>query len=429
MHKKAAIGIIAIFLLSIGSPLVEYGDEEKNTSEIFEDVTTHEKRSSSSNMAFNITGFQEGSVYSNQTVAFAGGAVCQIVDGEVWCDGAGMGYFSGYMFGNRSMVENWPDNPEFLGNVPDYDLLDEPYRIDMLPENRHVISIHRGNGPGSTCVVLDDGSLTCWGHGSQWIEKAQQDGFSTYTLPTLTLPNSQKIIAMDIGGWTVGGEFACVLTDRSYDNTYCFPMWDAYGNFSDVNQRGELGLGYVNASGTITTTLANHTYSALEMYGGKATSISAGWRHACAIVESTSVLQKTFKPMCWGDNNFGQVGNGSMNVPLEGYDPNYYSVSPTNASVGTLGLNAPMAMSLSHDFSCALLQKGDVSCWGGAHAEWVEDSDGNWGYSSDAYEVTLSNTMTGQAIALYTSQPQVCVLSSTGEANCWQREIDSSGYG
>ena len=430
MHKKAAIGIIAIFLLSIGSPLVEYGDEEKNTSEIFEDVTTHEKRSSSSNMAFNITGFQEGSVYSNQTVAFAGGAVCQIVDGEVWCDGVGMGYFSGYMFGNRSMVENWPDNPEFLGNVPDYDLLDEPYRIDMLPENRHVISIHRGNGPGSTCVVLDDGSLTCWGHGSQWIEKAQQDGFSTYTLPTLTLPNSQKIIAMDIGGWTVGGEFACVLTDRSYDNTYCFPMWDAYGNFSDVNQRGELGLGYVNASGTITTTLANHTYSALEMYGGKATSISAGWRHACAIVESTSVLQKTFRPMCWGDNNFGQVGNGSMNAEsLSILDPNYYSVSPTNASVGTLGLNAPMAMSLSHDFSCALLQKGDVSCWGGARAEWVEDSDGNLGYSSDAYEVTLSNTMTGQAIALYTSQPQVCVLSSTGEANCWQREIDSSGYG
>lgn len=430
MHKKAAIGIIAIFLLSIGSPLVEYGDEEKNTSEIFEDVTTHEKRSSSSNMAFNITGFQEGSVYSNQTVAFAGGAVCQIVDGEVWCDGVGMGYFSGYMFGNRSMVENWPDNPEFLGNVPDYDLLDEPYRIDMLPENRHVISIHRGNGPGSTCVVLDDGSLTCWGHGSQWIEKAQQDGFSTYTLPTLTLPNSQKIIAMDIGGWTVGGEFACVLTDRSYDNTYCFPMWDAYGNFSDVNQRGELGLGYVNASGTITTTLANHTYSALEMYGGKATSISAGWRHACAIVESTSVLQKTFRPMCWGDNNFGQVGNGSMNAEsFSILDPNYYSVSPTNASVGTLGLNAPMAMSLSHDFSCALLQKGDVSCWGGASAEWVEDSDGNWGHSSDAYEVTLSNTMTGQAIALYTSQPQVCVLSSTGEANCWQREIDSSGYG
>ena len=435
MHKKAAIGIIAIFLLSIGSPLVEYGDEEKNTSEIFEDVTTHEKRSSSSNMAFNITGFQEGSVYSNQTVAFAGGAVCQIVDGEVWCDGQGYtSYHNGGMVGNRSMVENWPDNPEFLTPEPnqgiDYDLLDEPYRIDMLPENRHVISIHRGNALSSTCVVLDDGSLTCWGYGSQWIEKAQQDGFSTYTLPTLTLPNSQKIIAMDIGGWSVGGEFACVLTDRSYDNTYCFPMWDAYGNFSDVNQRGELGLGYVNASGTITTTLANHTYSALEMYGGKATSISAGWRHACAIVESTSVLQKTFRPMCWGDNNFGQVGNGSMNAEsFSILDPNYYSVSPTNASVGTLGLNAPMAMSLSHDFSCALLQKGDVSCWGGAHAEWVEDSDGNWGYSSDAYEVTLSNTMTGQAIALYTSQPQVCVLSSTGEANCWQREIDSSGYG
>ena len=180
MHKKAAIGIIAIFLLSIGSPLVEYGEEEKNTSEIFEDVTTHEKRSSSSNMAFNITGFQEGSVYSNQTVAFAGGAVCQIIDGEVWCDGVGMAYFTGYMFGNRSMVENWPDNPEFLGNVPDYDLLDEPYRIDMLPENRHVISIHRGNGGGSTCAVLDDGSLTCWGSGSQWIEKAQQDGFLPY---------------------------------------------------------------------------------------------------------------------------------------------------------------------------------------------------------------------------------------------------------
>ena len=430
MHARISIGLMAIFLLSMGAPFAEYGAEGKGVEEILKEIRTHSHTSSANNSTFNITGFQEGSVYSHQTAAFAGGSFCQIIEGEVWCDGRGYtAYTMGYMFGNRSMVENWPQNPEFLGAVPDYALLDEPYRIDMFPENRTATSLHRGNGPGLTCAVLDDGSLVCWGRGSEWIEKAQQDGFSTYTLPALSLPDSQKILAVDIGGWNE--EFACALTDRAYDNTYCFPLWNAYGNFSDANQYGELGLGYVNASGTITTTLANHTHSALDLNGGKAISISASFRHACVITQSASadVSQKRFKAICWGDNTAGQVGNGSRSPTFLGMDPNYFSPSPTNATVGTLGLHTPIAVSVVDVMSCALLLNGDVSCWGGSNAQWGEDSAGNWGYLSTAYEVTLSNTMPGQAVGLYTSPTQVCVLSSSGKANCWQREIDSWGYG
>ena len=177
------------------------------------------------------------------------------------------------------MVENWPDDPDFLGNPPDDDLLYEPYRIDMFPENRHAVSIH-GGWNSEYCAVLDDGSVSCWGDGSQWHERAQQIGVSNYTIPSLTLPDSQEIVAMDIGGEWKWERFACALTDRAHDNAYCFPLWGAYGNSTDTNRYGEFGLGYVNASGTMNTTLANHTYQAVDLHGGES-DLHIGWSPPC----------------------------------------------------------------------------------------------------------------------------------------------------
>ena len=452
MNPRIALCLVAVFLCSMGLPFAEYGTEEE---ERLKEITTHRHSPSVNDSGHNITGFQEGSVYSHQPVIFASDrGVCQIIEREVWCEGLGYSaYRNGEMFGNRSLVENWPDNPEFLGSIPDYTLLDEPYRIDMIPENKGAISLHRAKAGASTCAILEDGSMVCWGEGIEWIEKAQQEGVSTYTLPALSLPDSQKILTMDSAmKWSYdfpdpdgparryAEEFACVLTDRAYNNTYCFPLWNAYGNFSDTNQHGELGLGYLNTSGTITSTLHNHTFSALDIDGERAVSISVGSRHACAITQS--VVQRItdvsydgleFSTVCWGDNTAGQLGNGSRS-PHGGHgdtslNPDYFSPDPLPVDLGHGGRTTPMALSLSDVMSCALQLNGDVSCWGGQYSLWGEDEDGNLVLTDTAYSITLSNSMPGQAISLYTSPTQVCVLSSAGMANCWQRETDWKGYG
>lgn len=76
--------------------------------------------------------------------------------------------------------------------------------------------------------------------------------------------------------------------------------------------------------------------------------ISAGARHSCAIIGSTSSL------WCWGDNSSGQLGDGTT--------------SPRSGPVRVVGpsvLAGFTAVSVGADHSCALLAGGAARCWGG----------------------------------------------------------------
>ena len=78
--------------------------------------------------------------------------------------------------------------------------------------------------------------------------------------------------------------------------------------------------------------------------GGKATAISLGNQHSCAVLENGQVK-------CWGRNNLGQLGTGnetSLNIP--------------SAAIN-LGEKA-VSVSLGGMHSCALLENGQVKCWG-----------------------------------------------------------------
>ncbi|GEM_PF-6551248 len=446
MYRRTALLLVSIFLISLCSPLANNGFE-KNIA-LQEEIRDSSYTSTINNTTFNITGYQEGSVYSPQTAIFGGGSSCQIIESEVWCQekywpGYNHNpYWAGWMFGNYSLVEDWPD--KYHPNYPEAPLddLNESYRIDFLPENRTPISIHfsptgsRLGSDNSICVVLDDGSLTCWQQNRDWITEAQQD-LENYTMPTLSLPNSQKITALTIGGLQkLNGnnpqnwlhEFACAITDGESDNVYCFTLWDQNEDFYGGNRYGELGLGYVNSTGEINTSLTNHTFLSADLGGRKATSISAGERHVCAVTESTITRTNAIitddgydvKVMCWGDNTEGQLGNGTTGNVQHGYtDPNYYSPTPRIISSSFLpgGLQIPIAVGVVDVMSCALLLNGNVSCWGGERR--VQGWESHVVLSNPF--VNLSNTET---IGLYVGTTDVCVLSSTGLVNCWIREVD-----
>ena len=454
MYRRTALLLVSIFLISLCSPLANNGFE-KNTA-LQEEIRDSSYTSTINNTTFNITGFQEGSVYSPQTAIFGAGSSCQIIEGEVWCqenDDPVATYWNGKMFGNYSLADDWPD--KYHPNWPEAPLddLNESYRIDFLPENRTPISIHyspSNSNDNSICVVLDDGSLTCWQQNGDWITEAQQD-LENYTMPTLSLPNSQKITALTIGGsagaWNHDAqdwlyEFACAITDSESDNVYCFTLWDQNEDFFDGNRYGELGLGYVNSTGEINTSLTNHTFLSADLGGRKATSISAGERHVCAVTESTITRTNAIitddgydvKVMCWGDNTQGQLGNGtkspqtttSSNSLPNNTDPNYYSPTPNIISSSFIpgGLQIPIAVDLVEFMSCALLLNGNVSCWGGDDSSY-QDFTGYHVVLSNPF-VNLTNTET---IGLYVGTTNVCVLSSTGLVNCWIREIDYTSNG
>jgi hypothetical protein len=77
---------------------------------------------------------------------------------------------------------------------------------------------------------------------------------------------------------------------------------------------------------------------------GNATVVAAGGKHACAVTSAGAVR-------CWGRNNVGQVGDGSV---VDAHSPQQVS--------GITGTAVDVAAGGTH--SCAVTQQGTVQCWG-----------------------------------------------------------------
>jgi alpha-tubulin suppressor-like RCC1 family protein len=102
------------------------------------------------------------------------------------------------------------------------------------------------------------------------------------------------------------------------------------------NRKGELGGGLTASTSPLPVPVSGL---------GPCSQISAGYEHACAVTQAGQVW-------CWGDNTYGELGNGqdggTSNVPL-----------PVTGLDGGV-----VAVGASWDFTCALTQAGQIWCWG-----------------------------------------------------------------
>ena len=397
-----------------------------------------------------LPGFVEGSVYSNQTSVFGLDYYedinkCQIIDGEIWCQQDGNrwnSYWYGGMFGNQSLVENWPAYDWWSstenGGSGDYSFLNESYRIDMLPTGTSPVSIHRAGD--ALCSILNTGNLTCWGSDAGWFDGLNnEEAILNYTPPTLSIPNedilavaSSSINSVTIQGtpgqvWTDEMEwysFLCVLTDRVSDNVYCLPNWDEEGEFGDMNNvHGEFGLGYANSTGELNSTLDNYSHVPVDLGGRTATSIDVGDHHVCVIAEDRglypdpALAKFNAEVMCWGENANGQLGDGTFSNSAD--TNNYQSfINPNATTVSSEilpgGLQAPVALALTDRMTCALLLNGEVTCWGGEYFP-------SWAAPSSLYNVTLQPP-NATALSVHATDHNVCTFQLEGLAHCWERD-------
>ena len=133
-------------------------------------------------------------------------------------------------------------------------------------------------GGNHTCVLRGDGTARCWGRNIEG-----QLGNGTRTSDTLpqspgTLPNLAAVAA--------GGAHTCTLAFN--DQKFC------WGSNSD----GQIGIGVL---GSI---LDRPTGPVIQNQGVTAFGITAGGRHTCARRSNGALA-------CWGDNRHGQLGNGT----------------------------------------------------------------------------------------------------------------------
>ena len=78
---------------------------------------------------------------------------------------------------------------------------------------------------------------------------------------------------------------------------------------------------------------------------GDVVAVAAGSVHTCALIADGTVS-------CWGDNLFGQLGTSAR------------SLDPVAAPAAVSGLSGVTAIAARGDDTCALLGDGTVRCWG-----------------------------------------------------------------
>ncbi|MEC8142119.1 MAG: hypothetical protein VX071_01360, partial [Candidatus Thermoplasmatota archaeon] len=130
-----------------------------------------------------------------------------------------------------------------------------------------------------------------------------------------------------------GIEFTCAILDNG--DMKCWG-WNGYGTLgygSDINP----GL---NAPPSTPIDLGT---------GRTAVAVSAGEFHTCAVLDNGDLK-------CWGWDNHGQLGDGERDFS------NRYVPSSTPIDLGT-GRTA-VAVSADGSYTCAILDNGDLKCWG-----------------------------------------------------------------
>ena len=137
------------------------------------------------------------------------------------------------------------------------------------------------------------------------------------------------------------------------------------------------------------------------------TTLSSGNRHTCVILDNGSVS-------CWGDGGYGQLGNGGTS----------YARTPTLTSSLGLGRTAVAISSSpsSWGHACAILDDGSVSCWGQNHLGQLGNGNiHNWDAPSDALTPTPTSSLgTGRtAVAISCGDSHTCAILDDGSVSCW----------
>ncbi len=224
----------------------------------------------------------------------------------------------------------------------------------------------------NTCGIWSDDSVKCWGRDYSSTISSTFSPTSPHITPITR--NSQPLLAKQITG---GGDHFCAIALD--DTLYCWGQ-NTYGNRGD---------------GTTTTPfLASATQSRISASQilQNVQAVRAGDRHTCAYTQN--------QLYCWGGNNFGQVGDGSI-------------TQRNFATAITLPPNSNVTdFSLGYYHTC-LSTENNIYCWGG-------NDFGQLG-TTGASQVTTP----GPAVLNATGAENIFLGSSSscsslsGQVHCW----------
>lgn len=220
-------------------------------------------------------------------------------------------------------------------------------------------------GVSHTCVLGQSGGVQCWGR-NQYGQLG--DGTNTNSAGPVNVSG----LASGVTAISIGGFHACALLTGG--GVKC------WGN----NATGQLG------NGTTTNSSLPVDVTGLP---AEAVAISAGNQHTCAVLATSSVV-------CWGDNVYGKLGDGTS--------------TQQHLPVAVSGLSNVSAVAAADDHTCALTLGGALKCWG-------QNSYGQAGDGTLMRRYTPVDVvgMSSDVSRLFTGGLHTCALTTTGVLRCW----------
>ena len=122
---------------------------------------------------------------------------------------------------------------------------------------------------------------------------------------------------------------------------------------------------------------------------------------------------------CWGRNGNGQIGNGQTSTNTCGNSGHKCKDVPTATSlIGNSGDDI-LSIAFGHQHACALLDTGDVECWGRNNAGQIGQGGGD---QSTPLPVNLGAGRT--ATSIYAGGHYTCAILDDESVKCWGQNTD-----
>ena len=325
-----------------------------------------------------------------------------------------------------------------------------------IPSDAHVVSIAVGGR--QTCAIASNNKAYCWGenHDGQLgngLSGGSADSFDSgidRNVPTEVqlgqIPIDAVLESIVTGGISFTGTVSfhtCAIADGK---AYC---WGSNGS-------GQLGVsGNADRTSPVAVKADNPTD---VLYDKIITQITVGNIHTCAV-------DSNGKSYCWGNNYFGQLGNGDNtsepvlpvavdtsdalagksiiqivagkrhtcaigsdnraycwgenNTGQLGDSTNIARNSPTAVSIdGVLAGKTIIQLSAGGEHSCAFDSNNQVYCWG--YNYYGQLGNGNTTNSYIPVGIDASGALAGKVVAqIYSGYEHSCALDSNSQAYCW----------
>ena len=265
-------------------------------------------------------------------------------DGTVWC---------------------WGDSAQGQGGVDGVSVLD-PTQVSLGGAATLIAA-----GGANTCAVLADNNLKCWGQNNVGqLGVGSTDGTAHYTPTSVSsIPASFSVAAIEIGTGSV-----CVSS--AANEVWCWGK----------NNYGQLGTG--------ATAVSVSTPGRTLSLGGLASSVAAGADHACAVV-GTGL-------MCFGRNNYGQIGQAVTTTS---------DATPRAITIS----GSVSAVTAGDAHTCLRLSTGAVQCFGGNN----NDQLGRNGAGTKEPVPAAVQGLSSGVVDVVAGGSHTCAMTPTGEVKCW----------